>query len=73
MVRMLRGRLGPSQFFSDEGYIFVNQDVRGCYMSEGQFVDMRPHLDKKENQQGYRRKHGHLRYVRVAHQKREKP
>ncbi|HEV8061288.1 MAG TPA: CocE/NonD family hydrolase [Gemmataceae bacterium] len=44
----IRGRLGPSRFFSDEGYIFVNQDVRGCYMSEGQFVDMRPHLDHKK-------------------------
>jgi uncharacterized protein len=43
-----RGRMGPSRLFSDAGYIFVNQDVRGCYMSEGQFVDMRPHIDKKK-------------------------
>ena len=42
-----RGRMGPSRLFSDAGYIFVNQDVRGCYMSEGKFVDMRPHIDKK--------------------------
>ncbi|MBK6931769.1 MAG: CocE/NonD family hydrolase [Saprospirales bacterium] len=26
------------------GYIFVNQDVRGRYMSEGAFVDVRPYL-----------------------------
>jgi putative CocE/NonD family hydrolase len=25
-----------------EGYILVLQDVRGCYMSEGQFIDVRP-------------------------------
>lgn len=25
------------------GYIFVFQDVRGAYMSEGEFVDVRPH------------------------------
>ncbi len=25
-----------------EGYILVLQDVRGCYMSEGQFMDVRP-------------------------------
>src|SRR4029078_8873629 len=28
-------RLGPSQRFSDEGFIFVYQDVRGRFMSEG--------------------------------------
>lgn len=44
-----RGQLGPSRLFSDEGYIFVYQDVRGCYMSEGEFVDMRPHLDQKKS------------------------
>src|SRR5690349_23536578 len=30
-------KLGPSTLFLDQGYIFVNQDVRGCYMSEGEF------------------------------------
>jgi uncharacterized protein len=43
------GRLGPNQHFAAEGYIFVYQDVRGCYMSEGTFVNMRPHLDKHVN------------------------
>ncbi|MCC7015155.1 MAG: CocE/NonD family hydrolase [Planctomycetes bacterium] len=39
--------LGPSRELEESGYIFALQDVRGCYMSEGQFVDMRPHqVDK---------------------------
>ena len=39
--------LGPSPLFAKEGYIFVYQDVRGRWMSEGDFVHMRPHLSKK--------------------------
>ena len=34
--------LGPSRKFAEEGFIFVYQDVRGRYMSEGTFVDLRP-------------------------------
>ncbi|MDQ2773321.1 MAG: CocE/NonD family hydrolase [Acidobacteriota bacterium] len=34
--------LGPSRKFDQEGFIFVFQDVRGRYMSEGQWVEMRP-------------------------------
>ena len=34
--------LGPSQAFADEGFIFVYQDVRGRFMSEGDFVHMTP-------------------------------
>lgn len=34
--------LGPSQAFDKDGYIFVFQDVRGKYMSEGEFMQMRP-------------------------------
>jgi hypothetical protein len=41
--------IGPSTLFHDKGYAFVVQDVRGAYMSEGQFVDMRPHLDEKRS------------------------
>ena len=37
--------LGPSSTMMHEGYIFVYQDVRGRYMSEGQFVDVRPEKD----------------------------
>ena len=39
--------LGPSELFQREKYIFVYQDVRGKFMSEGEFLDMRPHKDKK--------------------------
>ena len=35
--------LGPSKEFEDAGYIFVNQDVRGRYMSEGVWQEMTPH------------------------------
>ncbi len=39
--------LGPSIDFEKSGYIFVFQDVRGRYMSEGLFLNMRPHLPQK--------------------------
>ena len=32
--------LGPGELFTKEGFIFVEQDVRGRYLSEGTFVDM---------------------------------
>jgi putative CocE/NonD family hydrolase len=38
-------RLGPSPAMAQAGYIFVEQDVRGRYMSEGTFVEMRPQLE----------------------------
>jgi uncharacterized protein len=44
-------RLGPSDEFSKSGYIFVYQDVRGRWMSEGTFVEMRPHIDVKKSPQ----------------------
>ena len=34
--------VGPSPRFSDEGFIVVYQDVRGRFMSEGDFVHMTP-------------------------------
>jgi putative CocE/NonD family hydrolase len=40
--------LGPSSLFLKEGFIFVYQDVRGKWMSEGEFVDVRPHVDNKK-------------------------
>ncbi|HUX44376.1 MAG TPA: CocE/NonD family hydrolase [Terracidiphilus sp.] len=40
-------RLGPSPEFEKSGYIFVYQDVRGRWMSEGTFVEMRPYIDHK--------------------------
>jgi putative CocE/NonD family hydrolase len=42
-----RETLGPSPLFMKEGYIFVYQDVRGRYMSEGEYVNVRPHKEKK--------------------------
>jgi len=43
--------LGPSEEFQKSGYIFVYQDVRGRWMSEGTFVEMRPHIDEKKSPQ----------------------
>ena len=40
--------LGPSEHFVKSGYIFVNQDVRGRFMSEGEFVQVTPHVPNKE-------------------------
>ncbi len=41
-------RIAPSEDFLKAGYIFVCQDVRGRYMSEGSFVEMTPHLSVKK-------------------------
>ena len=41
-------KLGPSDEFEKAAYIFVFQDVRGRWMSEGEFVEMRPHIDVKK-------------------------
>src|SRR6202050_5214269 len=50
-VDSYRPRLGPSPEFDKAGYIFVFQDVRGRYMSEGTFVEMHPHIDNKKSKQ----------------------
>ncbi len=50
-VDLYRGQLGPAPEFDKAGYIFVFQDVRGRYMSEGTFIEMRPHLDNKKSKQ----------------------
>lgn len=42
-----RGNLGPNPFLQSDGYIFVYQDVRGRYMSEGEFTNMTPQVDRK--------------------------
>ena len=42
-----KGDVGPSPAFGNDGYIVAYQDVRGRWMSEGEFVNMRPHLDRK--------------------------
>lgn len=43
------GQVAPTDDFLRAGYIFVCQDVRGRYMSEGEFVEMRPHQDNKKS------------------------
>jgi putative CocE/NonD family hydrolase len=37
-------RIAPSKYLENEKYIFVHQDVRGRWMSEGKFDNMRPHV-----------------------------
>ncbi len=42
-----RATLGPSELFGKEKFIFVYQDVRGRFMSEGDYVLIRPHNPNK--------------------------
>jgi putative CocE/NonD family hydrolase len=39
--------IGPSPYLEREKYIFVHQDARGMFMSEGRMVEMTPHLTLK--------------------------
>lgn len=39
------GRIAPSKYMESDGYIFVHQDVRGRWMSEDQYDNMRPHVE----------------------------
>ena len=48
-VDAYKSNLGPSPLFGTEGYIVVYQDVRGRWMSEGEFVNMRPHRPQKSS------------------------
>lgn len=41
------GVLGPTLDYAREKFIFVLQDVRGRFMSEGEFADVRPFLGPK--------------------------
>ena len=41
-------RLGVSQELLESGYIFVCEDARGRYQSEGVFQEMQPHIDEKK-------------------------
>ena len=41
-------RLGPSPTMMQEGYIFVYQDVRGRWKSEGTWTNMTPVIDNKK-------------------------
>lgn len=44
----VRSNLGPEANFTKEGYIFVYQDVRGRYMSGGDFQWMTPYIPNKK-------------------------
>lgn len=46
-----RRQIGPNPTLMKEQYIFVYQDVRGRYMSEGHFTEMTPHLPNKKSKQ----------------------
>src|SRR5947207_7318245 len=46
-----RTSLGPSESFEREGFIFVYQDARGRYMSEGEFLQVRPYAPDKRGPQ----------------------
>ena len=39
--------------YAKENFIFVTQDVRGRYMSEGEFMDVRPFNKNKKGKQQY--------------------
>lgn len=43
---LYRGGLGPNSRLMHDGYIFVYQDVRGRFMSEGDFEEMSPARDQ---------------------------
>ena len=40
--------LGPDELFAREGYVFVYGDVRGRYLSQGEYEDVRPYLPNKK-------------------------
>lgn len=44
-----KSQLGPSDLFDNETYIYVFQDVRGRYMSEGKFQEMTPFIKNKRS------------------------
>ncbi|MEK6406292.1 MAG: CocE/NonD family hydrolase [Acidobacteriota bacterium] len=44
-----RASLGPSEHFEKEGFIFVYEDARGRYMSEREFLQVRPYQPNKKS------------------------
>jgi putative CocE/NonD family hydrolase len=47
-IDQYRANLGPSDLFAREKFIFVYQDIRGRYLSEGDYVVIRPHKPVKK-------------------------
>lgn len=46
-----KDRIGPNEFMVKEGNIFVQQDVRGRWASEGVYDNMRPYIPNKKGKQ----------------------
>ncbi len=46
---LYRDPIGPSEKLMKDGFIIVYQDVRGRYMSEGEWVEVRPHKPVKNS------------------------
>ncbi len=46
---VFRNILTPSKSFIEDGYIFVFQDVRGRFMSGGEYDNMRPYIKIKQS------------------------
>ena len=46
-VDLYKKTLGPTEDFDKAGFIYVFQDVRGRYMSEGTWLEMTPHKPSK--------------------------
>jgi len=46
-----RSRIGPNELLMKEGYIVVYQDVRGRWMSEGVYDNMRAYIPNKKGKQ----------------------
>ena len=47
----MRSRIGPNEFLMKDGYIIVYQDVRGRWMSEGVYDNMRAYIPNKKKGQ----------------------
>ncbi len=50
-VDQFRSKIGPNEFLMKEGNIIVYQDVRGRWMSEGVYDNMRAYIPNKKDKQ----------------------
>lgn len=46
-----RSKIGPNEYLMKQGNIFVYQDVRGRWMSEGVYDNMRPYIPQKSDKE----------------------
>ncbi|MGB8704845.1 MAG: CocE/NonD family hydrolase, partial [Gillisia sp.] len=47
----MRSKIGPNEYLMQQGNIIVYQDVRGRWMSEGQYDNMRAYIPNKKGKQ----------------------